>query len=106
MFQEQPMNVTVYVGGSAFFPCTYAGTRSLPLWRIGGLDYDRLSVPPRHSFSSSGLTIHDCQIADNGVSYMCFFEVISSQLVLSEVQSDVGFLHVVQQTDTASKSST
>lgn len=101
------MNVTVYVGGSAFFPCTYTGTSTLPLWRIGGTVHDRLSIPPRHSFSSSGLTIHDCKIADNGVSYMCFFEVISRDLALSEVQSDAGFLHVVQypdQGDTASKS--
>jgi hypothetical protein len=77
---DGPRNITVQEGSTVIFPCLITGTTDLPLWYIGGTLYMIDSLPARHMYFSSNMTlvVMDVQLSDNNTAYRCSLFVVSS----------------------------
>ena len=77
------------------FSCEYTGTSDLPNWRIGGIDYSVVDLPPGHQYIRGGLRVHlqDVQWLRNNTKYICFFnEFLNSCGDFSRIESPPGDL--------------
>ena len=82
--------MTVVEGETAFFPCEYSGTATLPSWMINGEPLAHTSPHKDYRYNRSGLIIPQVTAQMNGVSVFCFFE-----LGLKLFRSKTGYLSVV-----------
>ena len=96
VFLQEPANVTVAEGTTAFFACTYNGTTAAPEWKINDRPYLLCSLPSRHSYDGSGLVVENVNLSMNMNSYSCFFELLpcDGTVSLKEIESNTGFLFI------------
>lgn len=74
MFIEEPKNVTVDEGESAYFPCVCRDDIEYqPSWNIGGDRYAPMQLPHGYARNRSGLIVEQVTRKMNGVSVFCFF---------------------------------
>ena len=72
---SQPEDVTVPIGGTARFNCTYQGTTEVPFWSIGSIVYPIDRLPDRHVYMNQVLIVTNVLASDSGKTYQCsFFE--------------------------------
>ena len=69
----EPQDITVSVGATAQFACSYTGTAIAPLWVIGNEVFTVDQLPDRHSYSNKVLTVSNVQESDSGETYRCSF---------------------------------
>ena len=95
-FLSQPQNLTVGIGEDAFFPCTYSGTTTSPVWRIGDNTYTLRDLPVNHNFNNSGLIVAEVNSSNNGWAYSCHFTFFRrEEYEWITIESTRGFLTVV-----------
>ena len=70
---SEPADAYVTEGDSAYFNCSYNGTRDVPIWTVNGIHYLDGSYPERHIYDSKSqvLEIYDTVLTDNGSTYQC-----------------------------------
>ena len=91
-------------GDTVTISCEYTGTRDLPNWRIGGIDYSAVDLPPGHQYInlSSGhqytrgglkINLQDVRPLRNNTKYSCYFyQFLASCGDFSRVESSPGDL--------------
>ena len=88
---NEPRNVTVTEGETAYFPCEYRGTNVAPSWRIGGLRYASTSLPRGYRENLTGLVVPHVTQEMNGISISCYF-----QLGTKVTQSSTGYIIIAE----------
>ena len=73
------------VSGTANFSCDYTGTREVPLWYIGGIQYSTFDLPRRCTYRNRILTVTNVQMSDNGKTFQCAFVFPRSQVAILTV---------------------
>ena len=101
---QGPQDVVASFGDTVTISCEYTGTRDLPNWRIGGIDYSAvdlppghqyISLPPGHQYTRGGLKVNlqDVQPLRNNTKYSCYFyEFLNSCGDFSRIESSPGDL--------------
>ena len=89
-FINEPQDVCITEGENGFFPCTYAGTVSVPKWTINHIKYSASTLPPQHFYNGSGLIVARVTSSMNMYQYTCLFDSVVSLL------SNTAHLTVVQ----------
>ena len=81
---SHPQDISVPVGGIAYFNCTYSGTLAVPFWIIRERVFSIQNLPERHSYSDQALIVENVQESDNGSTYRCsFFDIQSATATLT-----------------------
>ena len=73
-FLSEPQDICVKEEETAFFPCMYTGTTSLPKWQINNRRYSASALPPLHFYNGSGLLIVSVSSSMNMNQYTYLFE--------------------------------
>ena len=93
VFLQEPKNITVFEGISAFFACTYEGIDVAPRWRINNQTFVANALPDGHSYNRSGLVVSSVDLSLNMTSYCCFLSVIQGGGFV-KIESATGFLKI------------
>lgn len=99
-----PENATVFAGESAYFRCIYAGTPSLPSWRIDGINYTPSTLPHGYYSTQDGLYLDKAMVDMNNTEHVCYFTIFSGGQ-FTDLESTVAYLSILVIRD-FSKSST
>ena len=94
---QNPQNIWATLGDTVTFSCNYTGTIDLPNWKIGGIDYSVVDLPPGHRYTDEGLQVQlqDVQPLRNYTEYSCFFyEFMASCDQFYRVESSPGILFI------------
>ena len=93
IFIHQPHNTEATIGKSAFFPCTYNGTRGAPHWVVNQTHTHLVSaLPSGHSHNGTGLIVDNVDISMNATEYQCCFEGPVGLGVIEQICSSAGTL--------------
>ena len=93
---DQPQDVKTVIGNSAFFPCTYTGTRGVPHWSVNQTDsYPDGALPSKHIYNGTGLIVRNVDMSMNATSYKCCFEVEVHPGAIEEICSSTGMLIII-----------
>ena len=91
---DSPNNQYVLVNGTAYFSCRYIGTNEIPLWLINGRSH--VLLPSRHKYVNGILRVSSVKVSDNGTTYQCFFQEVSSGTgILYVVPTGINMLHEI-----------
>ena len=95
MIIQEPEDIQVTVGETAYFNCIYTGSSDYPIWYINHAFYYRTGYPPRYSYNSDDqvLEISNSQLFDNGSTYQCrllrIFSRVATLTVLQQNNSSL-----------------
>ena len=91
-FIRQPQDTVVSIGGNAFFPCTYNGTRAVPHWVVNNTGYTESALPSGLIYNGTGLIVHNVNLSTNATKYKCCFEGHQGQGIINGTCSSEGTL--------------
>ena len=91
-FIHQPQDTVVSIGSSAFFPCTYSGTRTVPHWKVNNTRYTESALPSGLMYNGTGLIVHNVDLSMNATKYKCCFEIHLGWGMIHEPCSSEGTL--------------
>ena len=92
-FFEEPTDTVIKEGESLQIPCsTCENETRTPFWRIGGIDYMKLPLPPPYLLQEDSLFIHQIKSSMNGTTFQCMLPADDGQ---PEEASCIGVLTVL-----------
>ena len=89
VFFQQPEDTEAVIGNTAYFPCTYNGTRGVPFWVVNeSYAYPVNTLPPNHRYNGSGLIVYNVDIWMNGTKYQCCFQHLEQGDIVKTCSSE------------------